>query len=285
MLATGSDPKLPFSQRTGLEPLPPQLRLGEVSAELRRLLSYCISQEIDRHTLSGYSDPYLKDGWERVANDLHVKFYKRDPETFQNEPYTIKRSLNSSTKEFKLGKLFDLIEFLLQHRGCSKQLKDDLSEAFVSARAAYRIIDNSIIAAVGSEEQASSLERALAESAQENATAVRKQLIAAGIALKQGAWAASIRESTHAVEAMAVKLAPETKTLGGALAVLESRGHLHGSLKKAFGALYGYSSDEEGVRHALVFQETAQVDEVDALFMLGACAAFVSYLIARNRTA
>ena len=33
-----SDPKpyVPFSQRTGLEPIPPQLKLGEVSAELRR---------------------------------------------------------------------------------------------------------------------------------------------------------------------------------------------------------------------------------------------------------
>jgi hypothetical protein len=46
--------------------------------------------------------------------------------------------------------------------------------------------------------------------------------------------------------------------------------------------LYGYSSDEEGVRHALVFKEEAQVDEADALFMLGACASFVSYLLARG---
>lgn len=282
-MATGSGPRIPFSQRTGLEPLPPQLALGEVSVELRRLLSYCISREIDNNTVSSYSEPYLEQRWERLANDLHVKFLKRDPETFQNEPYAIRRSLNKYAKELKLGKLFDLIEFLLQHPGCSKQLKDDLSEAFHSARTAYRIIDNTIIVAVGSEEQAISFDRALAESAQENATAVRKQLIAAGVALKKGEWALSVRESIHAVEAMAVKLAPETKTLGGALTVLEARGHLHGSLKKAFGALYGYSSDEEGIRHPLVFQDTAQVDEVDALFMLGACAAFVSFLIARNR--
>ncbi|HAE28382.1 MAG TPA: hypothetical protein DCG58_14560, partial [Hyphomonas adhaerens] len=45
--------------------------------------------------------------------------------------------------------------------------------------------------------------------------------------------------------------------------------------------LYGYTSDEEGVRHALVFNEKSTVDEVDALFMLGACASFVSYLLAR----
>jgi hypothetical protein len=55
-----------------------------------------------------------------------------------------------------------------------------------------------------------------------------------------------------------------------------------GSLKAAFGSLYGYSSDEEGVRHALVFSNETQVDEADALFMLGACASFVSYLLARG---
>ena len=94
-----------------------------------------------------------------------------------------------------------------------------------------------------------------------------------------------MRESIHAVEAMAVRLAPGTDTLGVALKVLEQRGHLHGGLKAAFGSLYGYSSDEEGVRHALVFGNEAKVDEADALFMLGACASFVSYLLARARSA
>jgi hypothetical protein len=64
---------------------------------------------------------------------------------------------------------------------------------------------------------------------------------------------------------------------------MEQRGHLHGSLKAAFGSLYGYSSDEEGVRHALVFSDEAKVDEADALFMMGACASFVSYLLARSK--
>jgi hypothetical protein len=91
-----------------------------------------------------------------------------------------------------------------------------------------------------------------------------------------------VRESIHAVEAVAVRLAPDTSTLGAALKVLEKRDHLHGGLKSAFEKLYGYSSDEAGVRHALVFSDEAKVDEADALFMLGACASFVSYLLARG---
>jgi hypothetical protein len=83
------------------------------------------------------------------------------------------------------------------------------------------------------------------------------------------------------VESVALRLEPTAKTLGPALASLEKRGHLHGALKAAFDKLYGYSSDEKGIRHALVFEDEAKVDEADALFMLGACGSFVSYLLAR----
>jgi hypothetical protein len=114
------------------------------------------------------------------------------------------------------------------------------------------------------------------------AVPARRNLIASGTALRDGHWAGSVRESTSAVEAMAKRLAPNQDTLGPALAELERKGHLHPGLKKAFNALYGYTSDQEGIRHALVFDDNAKVDEADALFMLGARASFVSYLIART---
>lgn len=150
------------------------------------------------------------------------------------------------------------------------------------ARAAYRIFDNGCIAAIGTEEQAVAFERALADTEAKNATAARKHLIAAGVALRNADWPGCVRESIHAVEAMALRLAPGTDALGPALRELERRGHLHGGLKSAFSSLYGYSSDEKGVRHSLVFKDEAQVDEADALFMLGSCASFVSYLLARG---
>ncbi len=56
-------------------------------------------------------------------------------------------------------------------------------------------------------------------------------------------------------------------------------------MKAGFDSLYGYTSDSQGVRHALLDKGAPDVDETDALFMLGACAAFVSYLINRARAA
>jgi hypothetical protein len=281
-MASDSQLYVPFSQRTGLEPIPPQLKLGEVSSELRRLLCYYISLEIDRETYWLVSSAVLTDKWKRVAMDLHILFFKQLIDKFDGDTYKKKSHLNDFIQRAGVGPLFDLVEFFVRHDGCSDVLKRELASAFVTARAAYRVFDNKYIAAIGIEEQAAAFERAIADTEANSATAARKQLIAAGVALRNAEWAACVRESIHAVEAMAVRLAPGTDTLGAALKELETRGHLHGSLKAAFGSLYGYSSNEEGVRHALVFGDEAQVDEADALFMLGACASFVSYLLTRG---
>lgn len=56
-------------------------------------------------------------------------------------------------------------------------------------------------------------------------------------------------------------------------------------MKAAFNSLYGYTSDEQGIRHAHLNEPSSKPDEADALFMIGACAAFVSYLINKARVA
>ena len=282
-MASDSRSYIPFSQRTGLAPSPPQLKLGEVSADLRRLLFYYVSLEIDRESYDPpYGDAHFREKWKRVAADLHVIFFKQPADKFDNGTFENKQKLNIFIQRADIGNLFDLIEFLVRHRNCSAELKCELADAFVAARAAYRIFDNEYIAAIGTDQQAEAFEHAIADAEVKNATAARKQLIAAAVALRNSDWPGTVRESIHAVEAMAVRLAPDTDTLGAALKVLEQRGHLHGGLKSAISSLYGYSSDEEGVRHALVFNDEAQVDEADALFMLGVCASLVSYLLARS---
>ncbi len=91
--------------------------------------------------------------------------------------------------------------------------------------------------------------------------------------------AGSIQESIHAVEAVARQIAPEkTDTLTQALNSIEKRNSLHSNLKEGFKALYWYTSDEQGVRHALLDREGASVGMDEAVFMLGACASFASYL-------
>ena len=56
-----------------------------------------------------------------------------------------------------------------------------------------------------------------------------------------------------------------------ALDQLEHVTTLHGALKKSFLSIYGYTSDEQGIRHPLIDADAAKFDETDALFMIGAC--------------
>ena len=97
--------------------------------------------------------------------------------------------------------------------------------------------------------------------------------------INAGDWAGSVRESIHSVESVARQLdSGAAKTLEPALKSLEKRGALHTALKDAFSKLYGYTSDEQGIRHALLDQPEANVGIDEAVFMLGACASFASYL-------
>jgi hypothetical protein len=102
--------------------------------------------------------------------------------------------------------------------------------------------------------------------------------------LTNGNFADCVRESIHAVES-AVRVLEPSGDFSKALSRLEQKTNIHGAMKKGFVALYGFSSDEQGIRHPLLDKEAPTVDEADALFMIGACSAFLSYLVNKSRAA
>lgn len=72
--------------------------------------------------------------------------------------------------------------------------------------------------------------------------------------------------------------------LAAGLKKLDSAGlTVHPALKQAWMKMYGYTSDESGVRHGAI--EAATVDQSLAKYMLVTCSAFVSYLIEEGRKA
>src|SRR5205814_4142658 len=87
----------------------------------------------------------------------------------------------------------------------------------------------------------------------------------------------SIKEAISAVEATCGMISGKPKaTLGDALKVLREKGSVHPALEKAFSAIYGYTSDANGIRHALT--EESNLTFSDAKFMVISCSAFVNYL-------
>lgn len=275
--------KLTFSQRTGLAPIPSQLKLGEVPQQLRALIWAVFDDSINA-SANNFTYPRLGDDWHRILKDYWVEVLNKKSHEFQPLADKHKDKLSELVFYARYNVLFDLLEYVMRHPACPRNFAKQIGIKFESGRAAYRIVDGSTILPIGNEVEAESIESGIVESSIAELDGARSHLVSAVEDARRGDWAGSVRESISAVESVAIRLAPDTSTLGAALAKLEAAGHLHGALKSAFGKLYGFSSDEDGVRHALVFEDKANVDEADALFMLGACASFVSYLISKGRS-
>jgi hypothetical protein len=161
---------------------------------------------------------------------------------------------------------------------------DQIDRVLKSTRAAYRVLDRDTIVPIASEAEKASLIGAFSELQAAPFGGARTHLRNAASELTQGRFSNSVRESIHAVESVARVVEPSAE-LSRALGTLERSAKIHGALKKGFLALYGYTSDEEGIRHPLLDGDASKVDENDALFMIGACASFISYMIGKARTA
>jgi hypothetical protein len=176
------------------------------------------------------------------------------------------------------------LEFVLKHPSCPVTLKFIVPHLMTDCRLAYRVVDDCVICPIASEAESKTIEKAFTDVRAAKLEGAGAHLRNAASELTAGNFANSARESIHAVEATARKLEPSA-ALTGALQRLESKANIHNALKRGFSSLYGYTSDEKGIRHPLLDDRDANVDETDALFMIGACAAFVSYLINKARSA
>lgn len=93
------------------------------------------------------------------------------------------------------------------------------------------------------------------------------------------AYADCIKQSICAVEsALRIATGDETARMAPLLGRFEKEhGKLHPSLRAAIDKLYGYASDEDGVRHGATVE--VSVGEAEARAMLVTCSALMNFLI------
>ena len=175
-------------------------------------------------------------------------------------------------------RILNFIEYVCRHPRASPYFSDHINFALAEAKAPYRMMDKSIVAYV-SDEEGAAVAQAVELTANNKFASARSHLIAAGRELALGNWADSVRESIHAVESVAVLVDPTSKTLSAALQKLEKAERINPNFKRGVNALYDYTSDEKGIRHAKIFEDEVNVGETEALYMFGSCASFVTYLI------
>lgn len=221
-------------------------------------------------------------------------FYKKLWKDFFNKPiasipaYNGGGIYNRGCKDFvykwffkcEWYEIYDLLEYLIgtDDFRFRQSFIDDCNQVLEIEVSSYRIIDKHIVR-IDSEMEISAIEEAIGET--DHLQSVNTHLKAALDFLSNRSnpdYRNSIKESISALEAYCKKITGDDKaTLGKALAVLEKDRSLHPSLKSSFSALYGYTSDASGIRHALT-DDAKDVSFDEAKYMLVSCSAFINYL-------
>jgi hypothetical protein len=229
------------------------------SIENSSLKSLCISiwfshfkEPIDTMPLSS----------DRIKNEIRSRFFNWD----YLEIYDFVDFIAVSDNEYFYNE--DYIEAM------NFVLKRDLS--------GYRFV-NGILTPIINEVEIGEIERAISSTTNGNLKGVNIHLSDALNKLsdkKNPDYRNSIKESISALESLCQKITGDPKAeLGKALKILGSKLPIHRALEQGFIKIYGYTSDSDGIRHAMM--EETNLDQEDALYMLIAVSSFINYLITK----
>lgn len=275
-----------FSERIGKTPVKSVIQKDEIDHDLANAI------------WNGLSMSY----WDKITEDT-VKYNSDDIQVFltrvwihyfksriDEEPWSKDQFLAIFKKHFFACEWFEkynFIEFIKNnytphhYDTTSERFIEYCNNVFERELSGYRFV-NGTLTPITSTEEIESIEKAL--DIADNFKPVKTHLNRALQLLSDKAnpdYRNSIKEAICAVESYCCILTNDPKaTLGQALKVIEKEHSLHSALKSAFSSLYGYTSDADGIRHALLDEDVLKQE--DAVFMLVSCSSFVNYLIKKS---
>lgn len=205
---------------------------------------------------------------------LWLHYFKKPLDTLSHDWEKVLYEIRDYFFKCKWFEVYDFIEFVAQKlentaitetfiKACNKFLEKEMS--------AYRFV-NRKIAPIVSEVEISEIEEALGTKNDPVKEHLRRSLEMLSDR-KMPDYRNSIKEAISSIESL-VKMVVGTER--GTLGNLLNRIEIHAALKSAFKNLYGYTSDSNGIRHALLIKN--QITFEEAKFMLVACSAFTNYV-------
>lgn len=264
-----------FSQRKGLKAARSAFQIGSIDSALRNKLW----------------NVFLAFVWKRANTEAYLyrlwhRYLKKPVDTIPASPTRQYEWLREYFFSCKWYEVFDFVEFTAEYLTTSnygswrKDFLEAVNQCLKEEMAGYRIIDG-IVVETTSDEEVAEVEQALRVPGPLEPVKVHLQRALELMADRESPdYRNSVKESISAVEA-ACRLITGQKgaTLGETIKKVEDRIGLHPAFKKALVSLYGYTSDAEGIRHALMEQPTLDLE--DARFMLVACSAFVNFIVSK----
>lgn len=272
---------LTFSQAQGFEGLPSPLEIGVVNEHARTDLWNWLWMWVQ--------DPLSADGISDEAGEVlravYLHLLHQPLDAFPSGLGQLQLMVKPWFTSAPFNKLFDIIQFMLRTPK-GHQHFPDVRQIFRRNLLAYDIIDippdGPTIVPNASPEEGEAIRTAFADLATGPFDGARHHLQQATAFINAGDAAKAVAQAMHAVESVVRVISPNSN-FSQALAALNAKSAMHPALSKALGSLYGYTSDEKGIRHPLLESDVSKVHMHEAVFMYGACAAFITYLIARAR--
>ena len=259
-----------FSERHGIIK-PMSLNPNEMPIGLRNRLWNIIQDYIDGSGSVSDCNFVIQYLWDR--------FFKEDVDTLERDRHSNRIYINKIKEKFygaEWYNVYDFIEFFLCTESYRKNnLIEKLNSVFIEERAQYKIIEGMITPLISGVE-AEEVEKAI-ESKYSSASKHIKKALELYRKRPVADYQNSIKESISAIEALArIVLNKPSATLGALVEQL----NIHPAFKKAIKELYGWTSDEGGIRHAENGKEL-KIDEKEARYMLVQCSALVNYIISK----
>lgn len=279
-----------FLKEWGIKPVKAVMQVESMDDDLRNSLWNALCQfywDEAKSELPPGTDVYFLPSGNiyTLLKTLWFDYFKKPIDTLGN---TWSKAYNQVKDYFfscEWYEVYDFIEFIAnnypdERNEVNSKFMDYCNSILERELSAYRFVGGKI-AQITSEVEISEIEEALesSKSLKPVNTHLKKALDLLADR-KSPDYRNSVKESISAVEAVCKLITKEKKaTLGQALKKIEDKIRLHPALKSAFSSLYGYTSDAEGIRHALLDEPDLGFE--DAKFMLVSCSAFVNYLIGK----
>jgi hypothetical protein len=270
-----------FSQRKGYKPVSEIIQTDGMSDELRNSLWNVLDETL--WSTEGYVFRYSgKPGIEYFSRALWFDYFKKPIDSrpiFQGLYDNVFKEIRDYFFNCNWFEVYDFIEFLVQYYKDRRNITNAINIILERELAGYKIIEG-VVSGITDKQEVQMLEEALRDTRFQGVTAHLRQALELFSDRENPDYRNSIKESISAVESMAKIITDNSKaSLGEALRILEKDGRLHPALKEGFTKLYGYTSDQGGIRHAML--KEPDIDSHNAKFFLLSCTSFVNYLKSR----
>lgn len=270
-----------FSETYGYKPIKTVMQVDSMDDDLRNGLWNVLVINYFGWLKESSSFRFILDWLRELTFSLWINFFKAPIDIISKSPINAFEEIRKRFFSLKWYEVYDFIQFVATEsteKKANKKFIEYCNQILEREISGWRFVGETITPVTSKEEIA------VIEEALEAPKSLRPVAIHLNSALdfmsdrKSPDYRNSIKESISAVESICTLVAGTKKAeLTQALTAMKKKGiHLHPALEQAFIKLYGYTSDEDGIRHALV--EEPDLHFEDAKFMLVACSAFINYL-------